>query len=693
MVLGGENVFGIASLSNRDSFFAGQPVLSQGAGYGIVLGFGIFFSLFTSLIVWMDYRFGGTRTSSEQFNCAGRTIKTGLIAVDIVSHWTWAATLLQSSNVAWQYGVSGPFWYASGATVQIILFGILAVEVKRKAPKAHTILEIVRARWGTGAHIVFSFFCVLTNCIVTGMLLLGGSAVINALTGMNIYAAAFLIPIGIIMYTAIGGLKATFMSCYIHTVYIYVVLCMFSVIVYATSPDLGSPAKVWSNLRELSKVTPVENNYNGSYLTMLSRGGLIFGIINLIGNFGTVFVDQAYWQSAIAAKPSASHKGYILGGILWFCIPFTLATCLGLASRALDLPLTAAEAGEGLVPPAAASYLLGQAGSVLIVLMLFMAVTSSGSAELIAISSLFTYDIYRTYINKNATPKQTIMVSRVSVVTFGVLMGILAVLLNVAGVSLGWVYLVMGVLIGSAVFPIAACLMWSRCTAAGAISGALIGQWAGLIFWLIWAKVGYGELTLATTGKDYPMLAGNLASMLVGMFVTIAVSLIKPDDKPYDWESTRNLKMVEEEFTGITAEGEDSPEGMDNAFKWITRWGLFLAIMLFVLWPLLALPAKDFSKGYFTFWIILSMTWGFVATIVATVLPLWEAKDHLWKVTINTLTWKIAPKEDLSKHAGDFFGDRADHPSKHGNPYLVAEAEAKAKQVESFDEATLPMKA
>lgn len=41
--------------------------------------------------------------------------------------------------------------------------------------------------------------------------------------------------------------------------------------------------------------------------------GLVFGIINLVGNFGTVFVDQAYWQSAIAAKPSASHKGYILG--------------------------------------------------------------------------------------------------------------------------------------------------------------------------------------------------------------------------------------------------------------------------------------------------------------------------------------------------------------------------------------------
>ncbi len=56
--------------------------------------------------------------------------------------------------------------YASGATVQILLFGILAIEVKRKAPTAHTILEIVRARWGTAAHLTFLFFCLLTNCIV-----------------------------------------------------------------------------------------------------------------------------------------------------------------------------------------------------------------------------------------------------------------------------------------------------------------------------------------------------------------------------------------------------------------------------------------------------------------------------------------------------------------------------------------------
>eukprot|EP00966_Prymnesium_polylepis_P211615 4900466-Prymnesium_polylepis.1 len=86
--------------------------------------------------------------SSEHFNTAGRNVKTGLTASVIVSQWTWAATLLQSSNQAWLYGISGPFWYAAGASIQVLLFGVLAIEVKRKASNAHTFLEMVDVRWG-----------------------------------------------------------------------------------------------------------------------------------------------------------------------------------------------------------------------------------------------------------------------------------------------------------------------------------------------------------------------------------------------------------------------------------------------------------------------------------------------------------------------------------------------------------------
>jgi Na+/proline symporter len=194
----------------------------------------------------------------------------------------------------------------------------------------------------------------------------------------------------------------------------------------------------------------VEGNYDGSYLTMISSGGLMFGIINIVGNFGTVFVDQSYWQSAIAARPQSAAKGYLLGGyvilpmvvsfrfrvlhcccfyvscivvpsrldsislspipsflpssflhrqqqtmykqlrisyiqiksrICWFAIPFTLATSLGLTSTALMLPITAQEAGDGLVPPAVAQHLLGDTGAVLILIMLFMAIVSTGGSK------------------------------------------------------------------------------------------------------------------------------------------------------------------------------------------------------------------------------------------------------------------------------------------------------------------------
>lgn len=66
-------------------------------------------------------------------------------------------------------------------------------------------------------------------------------------------------------------------------------------------------------------------------------------------------------------------RGYILGGLLWFAVPYTLATTLGLTALALDLPLSAKEVASGLVPPAVAYHLFGKGGVILIAIMVFMA--------------------------------------------------------------------------------------------------------------------------------------------------------------------------------------------------------------------------------------------------------------------------------------------------------------------------------
>lgn len=53
------------------------------------------------------------------------------------------------------------------------------------------------------------------------------------------------------------------------------------------------------------------------------------------------------------------------------------------------------------------------------------AVTSAGSAELIAVSSLFTYDGYWHYINPRAGGKQLLVVSKIMVLVYTVLVSLL----------------------------------------------------------------------------------------------------------------------------------------------------------------------------------------------------------------------------------------------------------------------------
>ena len=50
--------------------------------------------------------------------------------------------------------------------------------------------------------------------------------------GMDYRLAAFLIPWGVILYTASGGLQATFLASYIHTVIIFMILILMVFVVY-----------------------------------------------------------------------------------------------------------------------------------------------------------------------------------------------------------------------------------------------------------------------------------------------------------------------------------------------------------------------------------------------------------------------------------------------------------------------------
>lgn len=122
---------------------SGAQTLPVGAGYGVVVGVGFFFAFVMMGITYLQNRYTKFSTkSSEEFNTASRSVKPGLIASGIVSAWTWAATLLQSSTVAYTYGVAGMTSFLlrkSYTAVLIVALRPLLVCCRGHCPNLHVL--------------------------------------------------------------------------------------------------------------------------------------------------------------------------------------------------------------------------------------------------------------------------------------------------------------------------------------------------------------------------------------------------------------------------------------------------------------------------------------------------------------------------------------------------------------------------
>ncbi|TPX12163.1 uncharacterized protein E0L32_007049 [Thyridium curvatum] len=628
--------------------------LGQGVGYGILVGLGIAFALGMICITFILKRYNSELQTSEMFNTAGRTVKSGLVGSAVVSSWTWAATLLQSTGVCYRYGVSGPFWYASGATVQILLFATLAIELKRRAPNAHTFLEVIRARYGTVAHIVFSVFGLATNILVSLMLIVGGSSTVHALTGVHTIAAIYLLPTFVVAYTVVGGLKATFLTDWIHTLILLIIIIIFALTAYASSDVLGSPSAVYDLLVEAAGMHPVEGNKDGSYLTMRSKEGAIFFVINIVGNFGTVFLDNGYYNKAIAASPVHALPGYILGGLSWFAIPWLTATTMGLSALALEsnprFPtypdrMSDADVSAGLVLPYAAVALLGKGGAVATLLIVFMAVTSATSSELIAVSSIFTYDLYRTYVKPDASGRRLIWMSHFIIVAYALFIASFSVGLWYAGISMGYLYLMMGVIISAAVLPATLALTWAGQNKWAASLSPIFGLIVALIAWLVTAKKECGNLGIECTGSNNPMLAGNVAALLSPIVFIPIFTLIFGVDK-YDWKSMMDIRKGDDHELAATAgvDLETVPGGHEETVaefeveqKKLMRAGkisktvtVVMTLAFLVLWPMPMFGSGYiFSKPFFTGWVSVGIIWIFCSLFAVGLFPVFEGRRTL----------------------------------------------------------------
>ncbi|KAK8008171.1 hypothetical protein PG991_010722 [Apiospora marii] len=543
----------------------GIQVLDSGVGYGVVIGIGAFFALLMLALTWLQNRYTAYSTKqAEEFNTASRSVKPGLIAAGIVSSWTWSSTLLTSSTFAYSYGICGPMWYGAMGTSQILLFSLIAIKIKSNAPGAHTMPEIILSRHGKPAHLTYLFFGLATNMLVGACLVLGGAQVTAGLSGVNVYGTIFLIPLVVAAYVIAGGLRSTFIADYAHTVILFAAIFVFCFEMYV--PSLSSAGSIagrlsggidgfYRALQEAGETNPVPGNHGGSYLTFKSNDGLVFAVDLLVAGFANVWLDQAYWQRAIASRPETSVRAYLFGGVAWYGIPFAFGTAMGLGCVALTGtgsfptfpdPLTAAQNGAGLSAPASAVALLGRGGAGLMLLLLFMAVTSSTSAELIAVSSLITFDVYKTYLKPAASSTE------------------FCCILNAVNINLTWVLTILGVLVGGASIPVGLVLLWPRMSTVATLAAPWVGLAFGMLAWLLTTRYRSGRITVETSGDVLNALAGNLVSAGTGTVLAVVLSFVYPGQhaaSDSDPEARRRMHKI----NGMRPPPRTSTDGVSDS--------------------------------------------------------------------------------------------------------------------------------
>ncbi|KAI9730978.1 MAG: hypothetical protein M1834_005439 [Cirrosporium novae-zelandiae] len=654
--------------------------LSQGAGYGVVVGIGIAFGFGMILVTKFLERFLQERSDhSEMFMVANRSVGTGLTASAVISSWMWATAIIWTAAQAYLYGVAAPFWYAAGCSIQIAIMTVLAIHAKIKIPNGHTALEIVRLRYGAAAHVVFIFLCLVTNLLSVTAMILGAAGVITNLTGMHIAASTFLLPLGVIIYTVAGGLKATFLTDYVHTLVVMVIL-LFLTLKTFSNPAIPNLNAFYDILVEADKTRNISGNYEGSILSFKSKSSIIFGLVHSFGDFALVIMDTSFWQKGFAADTAAAMPGYMLGGISYFAVPWAVGTTIGLAAIGLEKTsifptypraMTTAEINSGYVLPYAAVALAGKGGAFGLLLVVFMCVTSTTSAELIAVSSIISFDVYRTYINPQAHDKQVIRVSHWSVVAFGLFASAFATALHYGGIDLNWMGYFLATIICPGMFPMAFTILWKKQSAAAVTLSPILGLASGIAAWLGSAYAYYGELTIESTEAQLPCLWGAITSTFSSAIYSILITYIKPQN--FDWRIFLLLNQVKDsdasgENSNANSSKNSSPSPstghtrtakiadtittpdlsqtqhpyppqelhrMHRAAQIASIFSIVIGLVTWVVWPLPLYRDYIFNRPFFLAWTTVSEIWLFFCFLVACIYPLIDGRHVLKRAMIS----------------------------------------------------------
>lgn len=484
--------------------------------------------------------------SSEQYFLGGRSLGPWVTAMSAEASDMSGWLLMGLPGVAYWCGLADAFWTAFGLAVGTYLnWLIVSKRLRRYSIRANnsiTLPEFFSNRFREqkktimfiAAIFILIFFTVYAaSCFVTC------GKLFSTLFGMPYVTMMILGAIFVLLYTILGGFLAESASDFMQAI---VMIIALSVIVLLGTAQAGGIGAVIENSKQIpgfleffGLATPVLDA-NGQQL--VEAGKPVFGDAS---DYGLLTVcSMMAWGLGYFGMPQVLLRFMAIRkeeelvrsrriAMIWVVISLAVAVFIGIVGRQVypDAHLTKATAENIFITLATHSLPPLLAGFVMAGIL--AATISSSDSYLLIAASAFAKNVFQGICKKDATDKQVMTVSRITLLVLALIGVVIAldensVIFQV--VSFAWAGF------GATFGPLMLfSLFWKRTNKPGAIAGMISG--AGMVF--LW-KLGISKL--GGVFAIYELLPAFLFSSICIVVVSLLTKAPSPEIEA-DFEAVR----------------------------------------------------------------------------------------------------------------------------------------------------------
>ena len=492
------------------------------------------------LVLGIGYLARRQVSSSLDFFLSGRSLPAWVTGLAFISANLGAVEVMGMSANGAQYGLPTFHYFWIGAIPAMLFLGIVMMPFYYGS-KVRSVPEFMRRRFGKPAHLVNGISFASAQILIAGANLFLLASVVNLLLGWPLWVSIIIAAAIVLSYTALGGLSAA----------IYNEVLQFFVIVIALVPlTIIGLVKVggWQGL--VDKVTNSPggtaqlHSWPGDNLTgfgnnILSILGIVFGLgfVLSFGYWTTNFVEV---QRAMASKSmSAARRTPIIGAFPKMLVPFIViipgmiaAVTVSEYVKDKQVLLDGGTAESGVTFNNALLLLMRDLlpnGMLGIAIAGLLASFMAGmAANLSSFNTVFTYDIWQTYVKKDKPDHYYLSLGRV-VTSAGTILAIgTAFIASNSGNILNYLQDLFSFFNAPLFATFILGMFWKRMTPHAGWSGLVLGTASAVT---VWGLSQAGVIGLSGQGTSF-VAAGT--AFVVDIAVSVVVSLAtkpKPDEE------------------------------------------------------------------------------------------------------------------------------------------------------------------